>query len=283
MKLKKFDEYSKIFSTDSKTFESKVIFACSENYGVPVFKLIFNNNENISENDTPIILWNNFKITPVNLNERLNLVFNLKTIPSYEEVCTKFKDSKFIPVTVSERSAVKKLKFPIIGVSESDSELFKTYGKFKKSEKTFPKFREKITPRTRFDVISFKNTPIHIQETVNALGFDVNLNTFKYSDQVKSIVETIQSEYPLDFYHISLIEANDTLYLESISTSAKLSPSQNVKMYECAYENYYESCLPNWFKGQLFEKYVAPYYKKRGLDSLLVKPKHSIDFEKYIK
>ena len=281
MKLKNFTDYAAYYSKDPKNFEKRVVLACSENYGVAVFKHIKESSETRTlGSTTPVILWNNFKYPTTAVNE--SYIFNTKSIPTYEELCEKFDGNQFIPKSTTDRAQVKGLKFPITGVDGDASEVFKTFGKFRKSERHFPIFREKKTPTTRFDVLAFKDRPIHVQEKTNTLGFDVNPARFKYLDQVNTIIESISSEYPLDFYHLGLVESGDTLYLDAISTSLNLSPSQSIKMYESAYEDFYVAKLPNWFKTQLFETYVKPYYKKRYYDAALLKPKHSIDFKKYV-
>lgn len=270
-----------MYSKDPKNFEKKIAFACSENYGVDVFELIKSPFDITSTHDQkPTIVWNNFDFTSHKLDENLPGSFNSKNLPTFEEVCTNFSNESFIPKTVTDRASVKSLKFPIVGVG-NDSKEFKTYGKFKKSEMNFSKFREKIVPTTRFDVIAFKDETIHIQERINTLGFDVDSSRFKHNDSIDSIISKISESYPIDFYHVSLLESKGNLYLESITNSLALSPSQSIKMYETAYRKCYDSALPNWFKKQLFETYVQPYYKNRYFDSLLIKPKYSINFEKY--
>jgi len=284
MKLKKFNEYASSYSKDPRNFEKKVAFASSEDCGVDVFKKV-NDSADIkfSLHDTPIILWNNFDYSQPSINESKAFIFNSKRVPKFEDVRQRFENEKFLPRAVHSRKEVKELVFPITGVLNSGSEDFKTYGKFKKSEKNFNQFREKIQPRTRFDVLAFKGEPIHIQEKINRLGFDVDPNRFSYLDQVEEIAKTISSEYPLDFYHLCLIEADNRLYLDDITTSLKLSPSQSIAMYETAYSNYYAAQLPNWFKASLFETYIKPYYLTRYRDAALIKPKHSIDFKKHIQ
>lgn len=275
MKLKKFNEYSNIYSKDPRNFEKKIGLACSNNTKSDIFKIVESTD---SSQDLPIILWNsNLKI-----NENSSFLFNRKRLPLFEEICDTFANESFIPSTVTDRTAVKKLKFPITGISKDGKEDFKTYGKFKKSENQFSKFREKITPTTRFDIIAFKKEPIHIQERINTIGFDSKISEFRYLDQVDNIINKIHTEYPTDFYHVGLIESNGKLYLDSIDTSLNLSPSQSIKMYETAYENYYETALPNWFKKTIFENQIKPYYKSRYYDALLIKPKNSIDFKKYL-
>jgi len=277
VKLKKFNEYTLSYSKDPKNFEKKIALACSENLNNQVFQLV-NSTFESEITELPIIRWN----TKFNINESSSFFYNKSSFPTFEEICDSFSNESFIPRTISNRDGVKRLKFPIIGITKDSSEEFKTYGKFKKSEKNFSKFREKVTPQTRYDVIAFKSEPLHLQERINHIGFDANLSNFKHLDQVNSIIEKVNQRYPVDFYHCSLIESDGRLYLEAVGTSLSLSPSQSVKMYEKAYENFYEFSLPNWFKNQLFENHIKPYYRSRYYDALLIKPKSAINFKKYI-
>lgn len=282
MKLKKFKEYANFYSKDPANFEKRVVFASTE-AGVPgVFHHVMEDSElKFITNDTPVILWNNFNYQKPGVNESTAFIFNESSIPGVEDVYSKFEGEDFIPRSTDDRAKVKSLKFPIVGVGK-DHEEFRSYGKFRKSEKNFHKFREKITPTTRFDVISFKSRPLHIQERVNSLGFDVSPTMFRHGENIERILEKVSKSYPLDFYRAIIAEANGKLYLEKLDTASKLSPSQSIKMYEAAYEDYYHAKLPNWFKNQLFETYIKPYYKTRYRDAALLKPKHAIDFKKYL-
>lgn len=267
MKLRKFEEYLKTFSRDPKSFEKQVSFLGES--PIEIFE-----NFTSSSLEKPVVVWSE----TIGLNESL---VKVKSMPSISKIYEKFSGDAFFPRETSSRADVKKLTFPIVGISESDEEEFKTYGKFKKSEKYFDKFREKPIPLTRFDVILHKDTPIHVQERINGLGFDADLRNFKYLTEVEDLSAKLAKAFDLDFYHLSLIESRGALFLENLGRSLKLSPSQSVKLYEAAYASHYESSLPGWFKKSLFETYVKPYYQKRYYDSLLIKPKNSIDFKKY--
>ena len=283
MKLKKFNEYAAFYSKDPKNFEKKVCFACSEGTVPDVFTHVNDSADSkFTNTDVPVILWNNFNFQKSPLNESSTFLFNSKGLPQFDEVSSKLKGADFLPKSTNERSQVKGLKFPIFGVDGENKTEFKTYGKFKKGEQRFPTFTEKIVPQTKFNVIAFKGEPIHIQEKINKLGFDVDPTRFKYTNSVKNIIESLNAEYPLDFYHAELLESNGKLYLNSLDTSINLSPSQSIKMYEKAYEEYFASHLPGWFKKQIFESHVKPYYAKRYYDAALIKPNHSIDFKKYV-
>jgi hypothetical protein len=81
---------------------------------------------------------------------------------------------------------------------------------------------------------------------------------------------------------VALLEANGKLYLDSITRNIQLTPVQSVKLYEAAYQKYYESSLPSWFRKKAFEDHVKPYYIKKYYDSLLFKPTGIIDYKKYL-
>jgi len=278
--LKKFDDYLIAFSKDPRSFEKKIAIA-SESEVVSLFDRVKSPFDLDRGFSTPTIVWDSFDFKKHPLNECRAYFFNTGKFPAGESLFEDLGDSDFVPTAILDRALVKGMKFPIVAIDGQGSEVFKTYGKFKKAERRYSKFRESIVPRTRFDVIGFKNEPIHLQERINGIGFDVNLSRFPYLESVKSLLSKVYEKYSTDFYHVSVLEKDDRLYLESASTSLKLTPSQSYSMYVKAYESYYETRLPNWFKNQAFESQVKPYYQKLNYDSLLLKPKYGIDLKKY--
>lgn len=281
MRLKKFLEYTDLHSKDPKTFEKRVIFASPDKYAVTMFEEVDSAESLVNYPDRPIVLWGGMQLKPTLINENKNHVFNQRPLPASKQIALDLEGSEFLPKSTKERANVHSLKFPIVGWQGDEPIDFRTYGKYKKSEQQFDRFSEKVTPVTRFDVIIFREEPIHLQERVNQMGFDVDEKRFYRMDQVKKIAKSIHEKYSPDFYQATLIDDSQKLYLESVSTSAKLSPSQLTKMYEKAYESHYETRLPHWFKQQLFEKHIKPYYVSRYLDAALLKPKNAINFKKY--
>ena len=281
MRLKKFLEYTDLHSKDPKTFEKRVVFASPDKYAVTMFEEVDSAESLVNYPDRPIVLWGGMQLKPTLINENKNHVFNQRPLPASKQIVLDLEGSEFLPKSTKERANVRSLKFPIVGWQGDEPIDFRTYGKYKKSEQQFDRFSEKVTPVTRFDVIIFREEPIHLQERVNQMGFDVDEKRFYRMDQVKKIAKSIHEKYSPDFYQATLIDDSQRLYLESVSTSAKLSPSQLTKMYEKAYESHYETRLPHWFKQQLFEKHIKPYYVSRYLDAALLKPKSAIDFKKY--
>lgn len=279
--LKKFNDYIKTSSTNPRDFEKAIAFAGES---LDIFEQI-STPFDIPRlgSDKPLVLWNNFKLESQHINETSGVfMYNQIENPIFEEVCDSFINEDFIPKTISDRKSVRKMEFPIVGIAEKDNEEFKTYGKFKKSEKNFSKFREKINPDTVFNVLVFKKSPLHIEEKIKGLKFDTNLSLFPKTKELHSIIEKVNEKYPLDFYNLEVFEKNNKLYLNSIDVNQKLSPLQQVKIYEAAYSDFYQAKLPNWFKNMLTEKYLTPYYKSKAYDSKLVKSRYGVNYEKYI-
>ncbi len=281
MVLKKFDEFSNRFSSDPAFWKNKIILA-SKNNESDLFETVNSDSSSVLQNSAkPVILWDEFKVPTNTVNETFEKFYNANS-PIDFEIDELFKDSEFIPNFSNNRKDVKHMKFPIKAISKDTSELFKTYGKFKKSESNFSKFKSIPKVDNRFEVLCFKDSPIHIQEKVNGVGFDVSRSSFNKFNSVLHIAEEVSKKVNLDFYQLNLIESDGTFYLDEITKSSKLTPAQLFKMYETAYYHFYETRLPQWFKKSIFENSIVPYYKTKIYDAKLLKPKYSIDFEKFI-
>lgn len=281
MPLKKFNDYLIERSTDPKQFEKKVAFA-SSNIKCDLFEVLSEESQILNGfTNIPIVIWGKFNFTPKLVNENRYSIYNIGDIPDLESVYSAFESRGFVPRSMTDRSEVSKLKFPILGLGEKKPGHFATYNKYKKSEGQYKKFRESPVVDARFNAIIFKKKPIHIQENVSTIGFDVDLNRFKYMDQIKEVVDAISERHVIDIYQLDFIKSGGKIYLSGINRNGTLSPSQKVKIYEEVYENHYSSRLPVWFKKRLFENNVKDFYRKSYYDSLLLKPKYSIDFKKF--
>jgi hypothetical protein len=283
MKLKDFTSYSSHYSKDPKNFEKRIAIASTQGE-VPLFENFSKIDDvlNLSKS-VPLIMWGNFNLSNSGMNESFcSTVYNQKTIPSKFEITQAFNDEDFIPKKINDRSLVKKMKFPIIGVKGDTEEEFKTYGKFKKTERFFDHFKEKLVPSSRFEVLVSDDEPIHVHKKINKTPFDVDLNRWKNLEECKKICKKINSKYSPEFYIITLLESNDALYLDSITRNTRLTPPQSLKLYESAYEKYYSSQIPFWVKRKMFESHVKPYFVKKYYDSLLFKPTGTIDYKKYL-
>lgn len=281
MKLKNFKSYSDHYSKDPKNFEKRIALASTTGES-PLFDNFSTVDETLTiSKSVPVIIWGNFKFS--NMNESFcSVVYNQQRIPSKGELSSAFKEEDFIPKVVKDRSAIKKMNFPISGVSGEEEEDFKTYGQFKKSEKFFDHFKEKLTPTSRFEVLVADGKPLHAQKRIINTSFDLDLDRWKHLGEAESICKKIDLKYSPEFYVVSLLEANGKLYLDSVTRNISLTPVQSVKLYEAAYQKYYESSLPSWFRKKTFEDHVKPYYIKKYYDSLLFKPTGVIDYKKYL-
>lgn len=284
MKLKNFKSYSSFYSKDPQNFEKKIALASPKMANLPMFEVVNSIDSALQiPKDIPVIQWNNFNFSSNKIDESFcSTVYNQSTIPTQSELNSEFKGEKFIPKIFGDRSQVKKMKFPIIGNFEDGSDEFKTYGKFKKSEKSYKSFQEKLIPSSRFEILVSGKSPIHAQKKINKTPFDIDMNRWKHSNEVESICNKINDKWSPEYYIINLLESNGKIYLESINRSADLTPTQGVKLYESAYEDYYCSKLPSWFKTKMFEDHIKPYYKQKYYDSLLLNPSGVIDYKKYI-
>jgi len=277
--LKGFNDYMKQRSTDPAVWEKMVVLA-SPTFESDIFISVKNESQLFEYSaDLPIVVWGDFNISQSAINENKFSIFNL---PRIDLKAILEQEHELGPKYVTDRSQVKKMKFPIIAVDSEGEEEFKTVGKFKKSERAFSKFKSKPVIRTRFNVICHRDEPIHLQEKINGIGFDINLNSFNNHEKITSIVEKLGKMIPLDFYQATIIESDGEYYLESLDNSSELSPSQTLSIYERAYETHYARKIPKAIQTKLFETHVKKYYQKRYYDSLLIKPKNSIDFKKYV-
>jgi hypothetical protein len=284
MPLKKFDDYLEGKSSDPSVFEKKVIFA-TQGGQCDFFKTISEEAQIISETSSmPIVIWGDFKFTPKIINENRFSIYNINLVPTISEIYESFQGSKFIPRLVKERQLVSSLNFPIIASTHQGKEkAFKTYSAFKKSEDDFKIFTEQPKVQTKFDVTVFKKKPIHIQENIRDIGFDINLNNFKYLKIIEEVCEKISENHILDLYQLNFGESGGKLYLTGINRSSGLGPTQKYKAYESIYEDHYARKLPVWFKNRVLESKVKDHYRKSYYNSLLLKPKYSINFEKFLK
>lgn len=284
MKIKNFNSYSRAYSKNPNDFEYRIALASPVVKDLVVFKVVNTANEAFSlSSDIPVILWNNFNFSNDGVNESFcSQVYNQNTVPTLSKIMDDFEESDFVPRKVTDRSLVKKMKFPITGVNSLGKTDFSTYGRFKKSEDTFDFFKEKPVPISRMEALVSGDRPIHLHKKINGIQFDVDLRSSRHADKIKEICEGLGKKYSPEFYSITLIETANGLQLESIGSDSILTPSQGFKLYEAAFESHYQTTLPNWMKTRLFESYVKPYYKKRYYDSLLIKPTGTIDYKKYI-
>lgn len=284
MKFKNFNQYSRQYSNDVTSFTNRVAIATNEEIDFPYFDYI-KNKFDLKENykNIPIIVSDDFSNESVALYESEEFTYNLNELPSMKQVFEDFKTSSFTTNQTYNIKEVKSLKFPITAYSKRGETEFKTIGKLRSSEDIYNRFREKIVPKTKFTVLSFKGDPISIVETINNFPLDVDLRRFTFLSEVSKISKALHEKYDLDFYNIELLESiKGGLYINGVNRKLDLNPHQAIKVYEAAYSDYYSTRVPNWVKEQMINESVSSYYKQKYLDSQLVKSKHTFKYDKYI-
>jgi hypothetical protein len=261
-----------------------VAIATNESIEFPYFDYI-KNKFDLQENykNIPIIVSDDFTNESTALYESGEFTYNFNDLPSMDRVFEDFKDEKFTTNQTYDITDVKKLKFPVTAYSKNSETEFKTVGKLRSSEGVYERFREKVVPKTKFTVLSFKGDPISIVESINRFPLDVDLKRFTLLNEVKKISKALYEKYDLDFYNIELLESvKGGLYINSVNRKLDLNPHQAITVYEAAYTDYYSARVPNWVKDQMIEESVSKYYKQKHLDSQLVKSKHTFNYAKYV-
>lgn len=285
MKYKKFDDYIREYSKDIKTFSNKVAIATNENIDFKYFNVIkseFDVKENI---DIPTIISGDFQPKSSPIFESFISTYNYGKIPVLDVVYEEFAEETFVPKMVKDIKEIKKLNFPVTAYGTKEIDEYKTIGKLKACEKIYDSFRESPVLKTKFTVLAFQDQPLSIIETINRYELDVDSKRFKYLNEVNSIINKLYETYTnLQFYNVELVESiKGEIYITGLNKKLKLNPHQAKVVYECAYEDYYKSRIPNWAKKEIFNESVVPYYKRKAQDSKLRTSEHSIDYSKYFK
>lgn len=278
MKLKNFDNYAKFYSKDPSRFEKRVAIA-SKFEPNSLFERISNFDEMVSlDREVPLIMWDKFKFESTNESSSPYL-YNRTYLEDPASIIKSMKGEEFIPKTVDTRAEVKYLSFPIIGLKGEDTEEYKTYHKFKSSEKTFPIYQEKIIPRGRYEVTVLDGRPIHMIKRVKGIDFDADQARFKWQDQLDNILSKVKELSEANVLVLHVMEKADRLFLEKVTQEGPLNAPQSVRLYESLYESHYSTKLPTWFKNHMGQKYLMPHYKKKKYDALLLKPTGVINYE----
>jgi len=278
MKLKNFDNYTRFYSKDPLRFEKRVALASNLD-SHPLFEKISNLEEMANlDREVPLIMWDNFSFN--NANESSSpYLYNRTYLQEPAEIIKAMRGESFMPKTVDSRAQVKSLTFPVIGLGTSSPEEYKTYYKFKSSEKTFPIYQEKVIPTGRYEVLVLDENPVHIIKRVKGVDFDADMSRFKWQDQLSTIIAKVKELSESNVYVVNVLEKNNRLFLEKVSQEGKLNTAQSVKLYEKLYESHYSTQLPTWFKKHIKTKYLTPHYTKKYHDSLLLKPTGILNYE----
>ena len=281
MRLKNFENYSKFYSKDPSRFEKRVAIA-SKFDPHPLFERVSDLDQLSSlDREVPLIMWDNFNFGQTNESSGQYL-YNRSFLQDPTSIVSMMKGEDFIPKSVESRQLVKGLKFPVIGLGKKDSQEYRTYYKFKQSEKTFPIYQEKIMPRGKYEVLTMDGKPVHIIKRVNGVDFDADMSRFKWQDQLSNVLSKIQNMTESNIFVVHLMEKGDSLFLDKVVQEGELTIPQSVRLYERLYESHHSTKLPTWFKKHVGEKYLKPHYQKMQYNKLLIKPTGVINYENLI-
>jgi len=278
MKLKNFENYSKFYSKDPTRFEKRIAIACNFK-AHPLFERVSDLDQlSRLDREVPLIMWDNFSFNRANESGGQYL-YNRAPLQDPTSIIAMMKGEDFVAKSVDSRKEVKNLKFPIIGLGNGDSQEYRTHHKFKQSEKTFPIYQEKITPRGKYEVLAMDGSPVHITKRVKGIGFDADLSRFRWEEQLATILARLKSLTESNIFIAHVLEKEDSLFLDRVSQSGEFTVPQSVKLYERLYESHHSTLLPNWFKKHVFEKYLRPHYQRMKYDQLLIKPTGVLNYE----
>tara|TARA_Y100000389_G_scaffold197624_1_gene232574 strand:- start:234 stop:1094 length:861 start_codon:yes stop_codon:yes gene_type:complete len=282
LKFKNFDQYTKHKSKDINTFINKVAIATNEDLLCPYFNRITEKDILVeSSKEFPVIISKDFGNKFNTLNESFNQAYNSNMLSENVDIFNNLKDQDFTPKSVNDIKKIKSIKFPIIASNKNLISEFKTVGKLRSSEKIFNRFTEQIVPRTKFKVLSFRNKPLSIVESINKFPLDVEMNGFKYINEVNSMIKKVHEVYNLDFYNVEILESNNgKIYINSINQNINPNPHQAISVYEEAFKDYYQTSLPSWVKNKMITEHSIPYYNKKKYDSMLIKSSYTMDYSK---
>ncbi len=284
MAFKTFNEYSRTNSNDIREYLNRVVIATDEKIEYQYFDSISNVFEfNQLDTDRPVIMYDKFTFDYSSINESEVFTYGIHSVPNRDYIYRDLFENDYIPRRVTDIKNIKKIKFPIIAKNDNLTSKYKTIGKLKKSDNIYNNFIEDIIPKTRFKALIFKGDPICLQESINRYDIDCDLKNFKYLENINNISEAVHSKYGLDFYTLNIIESSKgKIYLDKIEGIPSLNPHQAIKVYESAYNDFYQSRLPNWVKQKIVSESVVPYFKKKQYDNMLIKSNYAIDYSKYL-
>jgi hypothetical protein len=249
MNIRSFKEFENYMSGDEKSVINKVhIITSGEISENSPFSVI----PNLEEADgLPVLMCGNFKLKMINESNVNNLKiynsFNIKKT----NVLNKFIGENFIPKTIKNRTKVKSLKFPIVASGKNGTNTYNSYHMFKKSENDYNSYQEKIIPKTKYNVLMFKNEPICMYEKVNDKTFHKNISE-KLRSKASSISKRIFESHGLEVYNMRIYESTGgNYYLSGISKCDSLNEHQAGLLYVKLYEDHYDYKVPTWFKNKV--------------------------------
>lgn len=249
MNIRSFEDFENYIGGNEESIKGKVKVMSNSNISEnSPFSII----SSVEEADgMPILICGDLKIKAINESSLDGLkVYNSFNIKR-GDILNRYVGENFIPKTIKNRNKVKSLSFPIVAKGKRGSNTYSSYYMFKKSENDYNSYQEKPVPRTKYDVLMFKNEPVCMYEKINDkyISKDISRDLNK---QIKGISSKIMESHGLDVYHIKIYESvKGNYYLGGVSRCGDLNEKQSNLLYIKLYEDHYGYDIPVWFKNKI--------------------------------
>lgn len=206
-------------------------------------------------NGNPILILGDNKLTNLNESNLINEhLYNSYNLHSKFNIYKKYANESFIPKSINNRNKIKKLKFPIEALGKGGIlSSYKTMNRFNKSENVYHTYREKINPRTKYEILMFRDKPIDMVENINNVYTSKKMSP-SILKRITNISNRIGENHKLDVYYIKIYESDkNKIYLSGITKCNRLDEKQANLVYVKLYEDYYKHSVPTWFKNKINE------------------------------
>lgn len=202
--------------------------------------------------DMPLLVCGDFKWSAINESGKLDLkIYNSYSIKTKGDLLKRFVGESFIPKMVRDRNKAKKLKFPIIASGKKGSNTYNTPYMFNKSENDYASYQEKIIPKTKYDILMFRDKPICAYENINGKYSDKGLSSSIAKVSTK-IAKKVLESHGMDAYKLKIYESSKgDYYLGGIHKCNELNEKQSNLLYIALYEDHYGYNIPTWFKNKV--------------------------------
>ena len=202
-------------------------------------------------NGMPILICGDLKIKTINESNLEGLkVYNSFNVKK-GDILNQYVGENFIPKTIKNRNKVKGLSFPIVAKGKRGSNTYGSYHMFKKSENDYSSYQEKPIPRTKYDVLMFKDEPVCMYEKINDTYTSKNISR-ELGKKLRGISSKIMESHGLDVYHMKIYESvKGNYYLGGIRRCGDLNEKQSSLLYIKLYEDHYGYNVPVWFKNKI--------------------------------
>ncbi len=248
MNIRSFNEYEQYTNGNKEDIVNKIhILTEQDNINnIPFVKI-----NSISEAiNAPVLICGDFKIS--NLNEsNMCKVYNSFNFKKGYDYMKKHVGESFIPKAVNNRNNVKRLKFPIVATGKNRTTTYNSLYKFNKSENDYTTFREKVIPKTKYEVLMFNEDIVSVHEKINGELFEKNISK-DINNAIDNITKKISESHGFDAYYLTIYESSSgKYYLSKIKKCKSFNEKQSYQLYVKIYEDHYGYNIPTWFKNKI--------------------------------